>query len=44
MGYADKGFSTFFGIKILDEKLLKIEDELTDVSNWNLVMGMSDVF
>jgi len=44
MGYADKGFSTFFGIKILDERLLKIEDELTDVSNWNLVMGMSDVF
>lgn len=43
-GFKDTGFSTFFGIKLLDPSLESIRDNLSDPANWNLVMGMSDVF
>lgn len=43
-GFAPDGFSTFFGIKILDPQLRSITQDLTDPANWNLTMAMSDVF
>lgn len=43
-GFIPNGFSTFFGLKILDPQLRSITQDLMDPENWNLTMAMSDVF
>lgn len=43
IGYQQKGFETFLGIKILDDSLIGVEDIL-NINNWRLVMGDSDAF
>lgn len=43
-GFKASGFSTFFGIKLLDPELEPMLPSLLDPLNWHLAMGMSDVF
>jgi len=44
LGYESTGFDTFFGVKLLDPEFKDDFEAFKDVRNWNLTMGMSDVF
>lgn len=43
LGFREKGFDTFLGVKVLDNSIDNI-DCLFDINNWRLVMGDSDAF
>ncbi len=43
-GFAQEGFDTFMGIKVLDPNLECLIPDLTSAEKWHLPMGMSDVF
>ena len=43
-GYQSSGFDTFFGIKLIDRSMESEFQNLRSINNWNLTMGMSDVF